>query len=317
MTDIGRADRTTLRENLAIVTAKSLAHQSASDGTQKLLLGWPEGDSNLSNTTSEQPRRAECVMIPAESSGGVERYTACISSQFGCAVGCRFCASGMGGLLGNLRTDQIVEQVWHLNRLPHVRRITNVVFMGMGEPLANFNAVVAAIRILTAGWAFDIAGRRVTVSTVGLPAQMRRLADLSLPITLAISLHAADDELRRKLIPWAEHTSIDALVEAGRYYFDRTGREVTIEYILLGGVNDRPKHARQLARVARQLRCQVNLIRYNEVASLSFERPASEDVHAFQSILHKAGVNCQIRASRGRDITAACGQLHHERSTTA
>jgi 23S rRNA (adenine2503-C2)-methyltransferase len=184
--------------------------------------------------------------------------------------------------------------------------------MGMGEPLANYAQVVKAVRILTAKWSFNLSARRITISTVGLPAQIRRLADERIPATLAISLHAPNDELRRTLIPWADYTTIDRLVDAGQYYFDQTGREVTLEYILLGGVNDKPKHAEQLAEVCHRLRANVNLIRYNEVAGLPFVRPEDADVRRFQSILRQAGVNTHIRASRGRDIAAACGQLRHE-----
>jgi 23S rRNA (adenine2503-C2)-methyltransferase len=252
-------------------------------------------------------------------------------------VGCRFCASGIGGLEANLTTGQIVEQVWQLEclRLEQAsleedknrsydtaqsssiraqtscprRPITHVVFMGMGEPLANLEKVVAAVRTLTAHWGPNISARRITISTVGLPAQIRRLAQLGLPLTLAISLHAPNDELRRRLIPWADYVQIDQIIDAAKHYFARTGREVTIEYLLLRQVNDRPEHARQLAEVARRLRSNVNLIRYNEVKGLPFARPATNDVWQFQQVLHNAGINTHIRASRGRDIAAACGQL--------
>ncbi len=247
-------------------------------------------------------------------SGGGGRRTACISSQVGCPVGCRFCASGLGGLDGNLTAGQIVEQVWQLGALEGVGRISHVVFMGMGEPLANFDDVTEAIDILRADWGLGISGRRITVSTVGLPQQMRRLADLQLPVTLALSLHAPNDELRRELIPWAAYADIEALLDAGRYYFDRTGREITLEYILLRDVNDRREHAHQLARIASTLRANVNLIRYNEVRDLPYSRPGTEDVYRFQQTLQAAGVNTHIRASRGRDIAAACGQLRHEHS---
>jgi 23S rRNA (adenine2503-C2)-methyltransferase len=257
---------------------------------------------------ARMPRPAQSV----EHESPAHRRTACISSQVGCPVGCRFCASGLGGLDGNLTSGQIVEQVWRLAQLPGVGRISNVVFMGMGEPLANFDAVVAAIRTLTADWGMHISARRITLSTVGLPAQIRRLAQIDLPITLAISLHAPNDAIRRQLIPWAQFVSIDQLVEAGRHYFDRTGREITLEYLLLGQVNDQPQHARELASVARRLRANVNLIRYNEVRGLPYQRPGSDDVHRFQQILRRAHVNTHIRASRGRDIAAACGQLRHE-----
>ena len=173
--------------------------------------------------------------------------------------------------------------------------------------------MVAAVRTLMADWGLGISGRRITISTVGLPAQMRRLAETELPVTLAISLHAPNDALRRELIPWAEYVTVHQLIEAGQYYFQKTGREVTLEYILLRNVNDRAQHARELAGVARKLRGNVNLIRYNEVKGLPYERPATEDVLRFQHILQEAGIKAQIRASRGRDIAAACGQLRHEK----
>jgi len=307
MTNLSKADRDRLADDMDFTRYVVVDHQRASDGTQKLLLCYDPTGRN---------RRAEveCVMIPAESrDSGKVRRTACISSQVGCPVGCRFCASGLGGLDANLTRGLIAEQIHHLNRL--TEPITNVVFMGMGEPLSNFANVTDAIHTLASDWGFGISARRITLSTVGLPAQMKRLADqLDLPITLAISMHAPNDELRRQLIPWAESTSVQHIIEAGRYYFEKTGREVTLEYILLRGVNDRPEHARELANVARQLRSNINLIRYNEVGGLPYQRPASDDVHRFQQILQEAGVNCHIRASRGRDIAAACGQLRHEQS---
>ncbi len=320
MTDLSKADRDRIAERLVFERWTVAAQQDASDGTRKLLLGSGSGQT-------------ECVMIPAESrDSGRPRRTACISSQIGCPVGCRFCASGLGGLEANLTAGQIVEQVHQLNRLADggtdradadgprpgegpsaTSPVTNVVFMGMGEPLANFANVTRAIRTLNAPWAYNLSARRITVSTVGLPAQIRRLADqLDLPVTLAISLHAPNDALRRELIPWAERTRVDDLIDAGRYYFSQTGREITLEYILLRGVNDRPEHARQLAQVARTLRSNVNLIRYNEVMGIRYNRPDSRAVHQFQQVLRQAGVNAHIRASRGRDIAAACGQLRHE-----
>jgi len=252
-------------------------------------------------------------MIPATE--GAPRHTACISSQVGCPVGCRFCASGLGGLDGNLSAGRIVEQVWLLARLPNVPRISNVVFMGMGEPLANFAAVSHAIRTIASLWGMGISARKITLSTVGLPAAIERLArEMDLPITLALSLHAPNDDLRRTLIPWSNYTTIAELIDACGLWFEKTGREITLEYILLGGVNDRPEHAEELADVAKRIRANVNLIRYNEVAGLAFDRPATEDVRRFQEILRARGVNSHIRASRGRDIAAACGQLRHEKA---
>jgi len=306
MTDLGRADREHVGRRFLGASGVEVGRQLAQDGVQKLLLEWTEGDPTA--VLGDTRRQSECVMIPDGA-----RRTACLSSQVGCPVGCRFCASGLGGLDGNLTAGQIVEQAWRLSRLEGVGRVSHVVFMGMGEPLANFEAVTRAIRILSAAWGMGISGRRITVSTVGLPAGIRRLAEADLPaITLAISLHAPNDAIRRQLIPWARQVSVADLVAAGRDYFERTGREVTLEYILLAGVNDRPEHARELAEIARSLRSNVNLIRYNEVPGLPDRRPASADVHRFQQVLRGAGVNTHLRASRGRDIAAACGQLRHE-----
>lgn len=322
MTNISKTDRAKIRERFAFEQSRVLRHEIATDATQKILLGWNDRhQSNASNAQNEADatelpqlqatngteRQTETVMIPT-----AKRRTACVSSQVGCPVGCTFCASGLGGLETNLTTAQIVEQIHWLNQLPDTDRVTNVVFMGMGEPLANYKAVMNAIRIMNAKWAFNIGARRITLSTVGLPQAIRRLVDFEIPFTLALSLHAPNDDLRREIIPWANYATIDELLDACEEYFHKTGREITLEYILLRQFNDQVQHAKQLAHVARRLRANVNLIRYNEVRGLPFERPTTEDVHAFQNTLRQAGINCHIRASRGRDIAAACGQLRHE-----
>ncbi len=331
MTTLAKREREELASDMAFLTGETIAHQRATDGTQKLLVEWHEGPAPEAETTQEPnparslpvlnagtnpytdlgtdpTRQTECVMIPTD-----DRKTACISSQVGCPVGCRFCASGLSGLDGNLSAGRIVEQVWRLGRLESVGRISNVVFMGMGEPLSNFKAVTQAVRTLAAPWGLGISARKITVSTVGMHKAIEKLADeLDLPITLALSLHAPNDELRRSLIPWAEYTSIEQLFEACDAWFKKTGREITLEYTLLGGVNDKHEHAKELAAVAKRLRATVNIIRYNEVEGLPFERPVHADVHKFQGVLRDAGVRAHIRASRGRDIAAACGQLRHE-----
>jgi 23S rRNA (adenine2503-C2)-methyltransferase len=297
MTNLSLRDREQLAQRVDFASAQIGANQLSSDGTRKLLLAWPAG------------AQAETVMIP-----DADRRTACISSQVGCPVGCKFCASGMNGVKGNLRADQIVEQVFQLNVLlkGDDQRITNIVFMGMGEPLANSANVMDAVRILHDPACFNIGARRITISTVGVPARMRELADEKLPINLAISLHAPTEPLRKQLIPWAEHFALDDILDAARYYFTQTGREVTLEYILLSKVNDQPEHAKQLAKLCRTLRANVNLIRYNQVESLPFTRPQSTDVVRFQEILRASGVNAHVRKSRGRDIDAACGQLRRK-----
>jgi 23S rRNA (adenine2503-C2)-methyltransferase len=169
--------------------------------------------------------------------------------------------------------------------------------------------VMRAVRIIHHPECFNIGARKITISTVGVPAKMRELAKENLPLNLAISLHAPNEPLRKQLIPWAEHFSLGDILDAARFYFDQTGREVTLEYILLSGVNDRPDQARELAAICKTLRANVNLIRYNEVEGLGFVRPKAEDVVRFQEILRERGVNAHVRKSRGRDIDAACGQL--------
>lgn len=352
MSNLSKADRDRLSREVVFLSGETVLHRTASDGTEKLLIEWDDGDearglAGASTRRAEHEahaaamveagesshrlpmlarggdttRQTECVMIPSldlDPSGRPARRTACVSSQIGCPVGCRFCASGLGGLDGNLSAGRIVEQVWRMCRLPGVGRITNVVFMGMGEPLSNFQSVTRAIRTICSLWALGISARKVTISTVGLPKAIEKLAEqFELPVTLALSLHAPDDETRRHLIPWAEYTTIDELLAACGRWFDKTGREITLEYTLLRDVNDAPAQARRLAEVAKTIRANVNLIRYNEVASLEFRRPRDEDVAAFQRVLRGAGVNVHVRASRGRDIEAACGQLRHEGSKGA
>jgi len=321
MSNLSKSLRQQLSEQWAIETASEIRRQVAKDGTIKLLLGWPDGATS------------ECVLIPDG-----KRQTACISSQVGCPVRCAFCASGHAGLQRQLTTGQIVEQVIRIRALAESPRsagppasepggvekrgrvqraggrLSNIVFMGLGEPLANYDAVTKAIRILNADWGLNIGARSITVSTVGLPDKIRRLADERLQINLAISLHAPNEALRRKLIPWARRVPIEQLIAAGRYYFEKTGREVTLEYLLLADLNDQPEHANQLVKVCRKMRCNVNLIRYNPVPGLEFERPTSFAAHKFVERLRARGLNAHIRKSRGLDIGAACGQLR--RSTT-
>ena len=301
MTNLSKSDQEMLAQRVDFGTAEVAAHQRSSDGTQKLLLTWANPDGSAAN--------AETVLIP-----DADRRTACVSSQVGCPVGCRFCASGMNGVKGNLTAAQIVEEVYRLNLAlqPLGERVTNIVFMGMGEPLANYAAVMQSIRILHDPKCSNLGARRITISTVGVPPKIRQLATESLPLNLALSLHAPNEPLRKELIPWAEHFALDDILDACRHYFDQTGREITLEYILLSGVNDRPEHARQLARLCKTMRANVNLIRYNEVTGLPYLRPKSDDVMRFQEILRAAGVNAHVRKSRGRDIEAACGQLRRK-----
>ncbi len=323
MTNLSKIDRRLIADNISFTLGKIIKHQTATDNTQKLLIHWPDQNDKTLQT--------ECVLIPAENRDtNKQRRTACISTQVGCAVGCEFCASGATGLDADLTQGQIIEQIHHLasnslSQSPSTHTntpdsnpapITNIVFMGMGEPLANLTNVIHAIQTFRADWAYNIAARRITVSTIGIPHQIRNLAKANLPITLAISLHAPNDDLRRRLIPWADHYSIADIITACRDYFDATHREITIEYILLHNTNDRPQHAHQLAALTSQLRANVNLILYNPVSNLPFKRPSMTHATRFRDILTSAKINTHIRPSRGQSISAACGQLRQQHSTS-
>jgi 23S rRNA (adenine2503-C2)-methyltransferase len=281
----------TLKERFTFLSSQAAAKSESRDGTVKLLLKLADGET------------IESVLIPT-----ARFASACLSTQVGCAMGCAFCASGRGGFKRNLSSGEILEQVLHLQQAA-ARHVTHVIFMGMGEPLANYDATVAAVRALADPHRFNISARRITVSTVGLPDGIRRLAREDLPITLAISLHAPNDALRSRLIPLAGQVPIAEIISAAQEFFESRRREVTLEYILLAGENDTNVCAEALVRIANQLRCSVNLIRYNPVPSLPYKRPAQEAVELFAERLQRRGVNVQIRRSRGIDTDAACGQL--------
>ena len=296
MTNLSKPLRTLFDEHWTIFSGAIAARQDSTDGTIKLLLVWPDGATS------------ECVLIPDD-----KRRTACISSQVGCAVGCAFCASGLSGLQRQLAPGEIVEQAMRIRQLcTETDPLNHVVLMGLGEPLANYGSVMTAVRIINGDEGLNIGARKITISTVGLPTQIRKLAKEGLQVNLAISLHAPNDPLRKQLIPWAKNISIEELVEAGREFFEVTGREVTLEYLLLAGVNDELDHAHQLTKICRQMRCNVNLIRYNPVADLGYERPTSFATHKFADELRSRGVNAHVRKSRGMDIDAACGQLRRK-----
>ncbi len=298
MSDLPRALRRRLAGAFRVLAAEEIERREAPDGTVKLLLRWNDGGAT------------ETVMIPA-SDRGRPRRTACLSTQVGCDVGCRFCASGIGGALRDLTAGEIVEQALRVAHLLAERgeRLTHVVFMGMGEPLANYAATVEAVRRLAAPWGLGLSQRRITVSTVGLAKPIERLAGEGLQVTLALSLHAPNDALRRELIPWARATPIDRLLSACRLYAERTGRELTLEYCLLAGVNDLPEHAAELARIARRLAAHVNLLMYNPVPGLPYERPSRNRAIGFLRLLREAGARAHLRESRGLEAEAACGQL--------
>ena len=293
MTNLSAELRRRLVDDYALRTSSLEDKLCCADGTVKMLLRWPDGAAS------------ETVLICDGS-----RRTVCVSSQVGCPVRCAFCASGLEGLERSLDAGEIVEQVLRAReQLETSERISNIVIMGMGEPLANYDATLKAVRILNADWALDIGARHITISTIGLIKQIRRLAREQLQVTLAVSLHAADDELRGRLIPWAQKTSLAQLFDAIDYYYQQTHREITLEYVLLEGVNCSKSDAENLARWAKRSRCNVNLIAYNDVPETGFQTPDPSRCRAFLERLQSLNVNVHLRNSRGNEISAACGQL--------
>lgn len=280
--------------------APALLREVASDNgeTTKALLAFPGGST------------VETVLMQYRTAGRHPRSTVCVSTQAGCAMGCVFCATGQMGFERNMPAEDIVAQVLHFQRLlaPRGEHVTNVVFMGMGEPLANYAETIRAVRQLTDARAFGLAQRAVTVSTVGIPRAIDRLAGEGLQIGLAISLHAADDALRRRLVPTARPHSVGELLAAGGRYFRATGRRVSIEYALIGGVNDAPEQAHALGKLLRKAGMHVNLIPLNPTAG-AFDAPSRRGVREFRRILTEAGVNATVRIEKGAEIAAACGQL--------
>ncbi len=288
----------TLREGLPEVCDLSLPacasiHHSGDGLTHKFVLRLADG------------HRVECVSMRTE-----RRLTYCISSQAGCALACAFCATGLMGLLRNLRAEEIVSQVFLMQEHNGWRdRRFNLVFMGMGEPLVNYGPVMEAVRILHDPLGLEVGARRVTLSTCGIVPQMDRLAEEGLPLGLALSLHATTDELRDRLVPVNARFPLAQLIPAARRYGERSGRRVTLEYILLAGVNDRREDAERLARIARGLPSKINLIPYNPVPGLPWKRPAPEAVQAFAEWLYPRAPAVTVRQTLGGEIWAACGQL--------
>ena len=289
MTDLPKTLRTQISETATLSRSRVVTETAASDGVRKLLLELSDGN------------RIESVLLPY-----TDRMTVCVSTQVGCAAGCAFCASAELGLARNLTAGEIVDQVLTLQTQAGAR-LTNVVYMGVGEPLLNYENVVKSARLLIDE--VGISARHITISTVGVTPQIRRLAREKLQITLAISLHAADDELRRELIPPAGKYSLTELMKVCRSYGETTGRRVTMEYLLLAGMNDSVAQARQVVSLLRGGLFNVNLIPYNPVPGLCFKRPRSSAVAAFRKTLEDAGLAVTQRFERGDSVAAACGQL--------
>ena len=301
MSDLPAELRQRLSADFRLWTSKVAAHHQASDGTQKLLLQFADG------------HRVECVLLRQ----GSRRRTICISTQVGCGMGCVFCASGLDGVARNLTCGEIVEQMLRLNRLlADGERLSHVVMMGMGEPLANLDAVLPALREASNPTGLGISARRITISTVGLPKAIRRLAAENHQYHLAVSLHAADDELRSRLVPSSAKIGLAAIMAAADDYFRATGRRLTFEYVMLAGINDRPAHARRLAALLQRRTALLNLIPYNPVAGLPYETPLPEAVDRFALILEQSGIRVRVRRRKGDKINAACGQLRRSHANS-
>ena len=256
----------------------------------------------------------ESVLIPASPAlygEASDRRTLCISTQVGCAYGCKFCASGLDGWSRNLSPGEIVEQVLQVEALCG-DRINNIVFMGMGEPLANFAHLMRAITLINAPWGVGLGARHITISTSGLAPQIRQLAEQPLQIRLAISLHGATDEVRSQIMPVNRKYPLATLLDACAFYTERKKQWLTFEYILIAGVNDRLEDAAALVRVARKLKVKINCIPYNRVEGLEWERPSNARQDAFMAVLNAAKIPATLRREKGHDIAAACGQLRRQ-----
>jgi 23S rRNA (adenine2503-C2)-methyltransferase len=299
ISDLPARLRTLLSERYRLQSGDLVVQAVSRDGTRKRLVRLAEG------------QEIETVAIPATSPEGAKRLSVCVSTQAGCAMACTFCATGRMGLARNLTIGEVVDQVYGFGREDPIARPTHVVFMGMGEPLANYATTVGAVRRLADPDGMALSQRRITVSTSGLVPQIERLSQEGLEITLAISLHAPTDELRDSLMPINQRFPLGTLIPAARQYAERTGRRVSFEYVLLRGVNDELGLADRLARLLPRRLSHVNLIPYN-ATDADYQPTPPAQARAFRDRLAELGVSATIRASRGRDIAAACGQLKAE-----
>jgi 23S rRNA (adenine2503-C2)-methyltransferase len=297
MTDVGKTLRDKLEAAVEIVAPKVLFEKQAADATHKWLLGMDGGNA------------IEAVFIPESTRG-----TLCVSSQVGCGLNCTFCSTGTQGFNRNLSAAEIIGQAFvaarHLGNVPHrQRKLTNVVMMGMGEPLLNFDNVVCAMSVMRDDLGFGLANKRVTLSTAGLVPMIDKLSETT-DVSLAVSLHAANDELRTQLVPLNKKYPIAELIGACQRYAARRPRtSITFEYTMLKGINDKPEHARQLIKLMRQVPSKVNLIPFNTFTGTQYERSDEAVIRSFQKQLLDAGVLTMVRRTRGDDIDAACGQL--------
>ncbi len=301
MTDLPEPLRQRLQERLYVSTLTLVRQQRSTDGTEKFLFCLEDGN------------QIETVLIPAG-----DKCTICVSTQVGCAIGCRFCLTAQGGLVRSLRPAEIVSQVLSFQEPGKTpgRTFTNIVFMGMGEPLDNFQGTVQAIRILTADWGLGISPRRITVSTSGLVRRLEAFGRADLKVNLAVSLNATTDAVRTQIMPINKAYPIETLLAACRAFPLAIRQRITVEYVLLRDVNDTLADAKRLVKLMQGLRCKINLLPLNEIPGVPYRRPRDETVQQFQNYLLQHGISAFVRQSRGRDISAACGQLRFAERTT-
>lgn len=303
MSDLPKQLRADLAEAFSVCSVRVERHFQASDDTHKLVLRLADD------------RMIEAVLIQDDG-----RATACISTQVGCGMGCVFCASGLNGVVRNLTTGEMLEQLVLLRNLTdpnttrtdRAPRLTNIVVMGMGEPLANLENLLDALAVAGDKNGLCIGARHVTISTVGLPAKIRKLAESGKQYHLAVSLHAPNDELRTQIVPTNDKVGMDAILAAADEFYEKTGRQVTYEYVVLGGLNDQPHHARQLAGLLAGRQAHVNLIPWNAVTGLPYRRPQDADLQYLIDTLRRGGISVKVRKRKGAEIDAACGQLRRQ-----
>lgn len=291
MTDLSKKFRDELKTVAQVTNIKIKVKQVSTDGTIKYLLEFPDG---------------ECVETVLMRFDNRANLTACVSSQVGCAVNCSFCATGKRGFIRNLTYKEIIEQVLTIQRDTGLK-VTNVVFMGQGEPLLNLDNVLKAMEMFNES--FQIGARRLTVSTSGIIPQIKKLADLDMQSTLALSLHASNHEVRKQLMQIENKYPMDELHKALKYYVEKTGRRITIEYLLIKDLNDTITSAKQLAAYLKDIKCNINLIPYNPTAKNDYKRPSNNSIMKFKYLMEHSGKKVTVRLERGGDIDAACGQL--------
>lgn len=291
MTDLSKKFRDELKTVAQVTNIKIKVKQVSTDGTIKYLLEFPDG---------------ECVETVLMRFDNRANLTACVSSQVGCAVNCSFCATGKRGFIRNLTYKEIIEQVLTIQRDTGLK-VTNVVFMGQGEPLLNLDNVLKAMEMFNES--FQIGARRLTVSTSGIIPQIKKLADLDMQSTLALSLHASNHEVRKQLMQIENKYPMDELHKTLKYYVEKTGRRITIEYLLIKDLNDTITSAKQLAAYLKDIKCNINLIPYNPTAKNDYKRPSNNSIMKFKYLMEHSGKKVTVRLERGGDIDAACGQL--------